>query len=381
MSAVASEAPASEATWRTFAIVAAAIIIGQGSLSLVSAALPLHLSGIGVPEARIGAEVGSANLVGLVCTLLVGPLINRAGPHRLLRAGMGCYLVAAIGLLLVHGEVLVVLCRALQGCGTALVMPSALTMAPRVVPLRPGAALGVIGSLNNVSLAIAPPLGLWLYDQGGGPRLFGPAVACAGGGLLAGLLLPALASTGQRARGFGFDRRWIPTLAANGLLLAYFGGLLGYLSLSLAHPGAPNAGLYFAADAFGVMILRTPSGALVDRYGARPAMAIGVVITLAGLGTLALTPSSATLIGGGIITGLGAGLFIAGVLVTLAKRSGDHNRGTAMAMSAASLNFGILAGSTISGPLYGAAGFGAVLLFGTVTTLATLPFIFGDRER
>ncbi|MFN8514591.1 MAG: MFS transporter [Chloroflexia bacterium] len=267
MSAVASEAPASEATWRTFAIVAAAIIIGQGSLSLVSAALPLHLSGIGVPEARIGAEVGSANLVGLVCTLLVGPLINRAGPHRLLRAGMGCYLVAAIGLLLVHGEVLVVLCRALQGCGTALVMPSALTMAPRVVPLRPGAALGVIGSLNNVSLAIAPPLGLWLYDQGGGPRLFGPAVACAGGGLLAGLLLPALASTGQRARGFGFDRRWIPTLAANGLLLAYFGGRI---RRSLAHPGALNAGPLLRRRRLRCDDLKAPSGALVDRYGARP---------------------------------------------------------------------------------------------------------------
>jgi MFS family permease len=127
------------------------------------------------------------------------------------------------------------------------------------------------------------------------------------------------------------------------------------------------------------MILRAPSGALVDRYGSRPAMAIGVAITLGGLGTLALTPSTATLIAAGILTGLGAGLFIAGVLVTLAKRSGDHNRGTAMAMSAASLNFGILAGSTISGPLYGTHGFGAVLLLGTITTLATLPFIISDR--
>jgi MFS family permease len=379
VSAVAAGAPASEATWRSFAIVATSLVIGQGSLSLVSAALPLHLSGLGVPDARIGAEVGVANLVGLVCTLLVGPLINRAGPHRLMRAGMACYLVAAVGLLLLPGEVLVVASRALQGVGTALVMPSALTMAPRVVPLKPGAALGVIGSLNNVSLVIAPPLGLWLYSQGGGARLFGSAVACAAVGLLFALLLPALAPSAAPARGFGYERRWTPTLAANTLLLVYFGGILAYLPLALAYPGAPNAGLYFAADALGVMILRTPSGALVDRYGARPAMVLGVVITLAGLGALALPPSTATLIAGGIITGLGAGLFIAGVLVTLAKRSGDHNRGTAMALSAASLNLGLLAGSTLSGLLYGASGFGAVLLFGAATTIATLPFIARDK--
>lgn len=318
MSAAAAAAPPpiSEATWRSFAVVALALVIGQGSLSLVSAALPLHLSGLGVPEARIGAEVGAANLVGLVCTLLVGPLINRAGPHRLMRAGMACYLVAAVGLLTLPGEVLVVACRAMQGVGTALVMPSALTMAPRVVPLKPGAALGVIGSLNNVSLAIAPPLGLWLYARGGGAALFLPAVICAGVGLCFALLLPALVSSAAPARGFGFDRRWTPTLAANTLLLAYFGGLLAYLPLALAHPGAPNAGLYFAADAVGVMLLRAPSGALVDRYGARPAMAGGVAFTLAGLGALTFPSSPATLIAGGLITGLGAGLFIS--LTTIA---------------------------------------------------------------
>ena len=380
MSAAASSEHSPTATWATFAIVAVMVIIGQGSLSLISAALPLYLASLGAAEARIGAEVGAANLVGLICTLLVGPLINRSGPVRLLRAGMACFVVAALGLLALPSEAAVVACRALQGCGMALVMPSLLTMAPRVVPLRPGAALGAVGSLNNLSLAVATPLGLWLYGQGGGTTLFWPAVLCAGIGLAAGLLLPTIAPDASPARGFGYDRRWTPTLAANALLLAYFGGLLAYLPLALADPGAPNAGLYFAADTIGVMILRVPSGALVDRYGARPAMALGVLITLLGLAALAFPPSALTLIAAGLITGLGAGLFIGGVLVTLNERSGDHNRGTAMAMSAASFNVGLLAGSALSGPLYGFGGFGAVILFGTATTLATLPFIMRDRR-
>ena len=381
MSDAAADLPAPTASWRAFAIVAAAIVIGQGSLSLVAAALPLYLANLGVPTARIGAEVGAANLVGLVCTILVGPLINRSGPVRLLRAGMACNVVAALGLLALPTEAAVVACRAVQGVGTALVMPSVLTMAPRVVPLRPGAALGAVGSLNNLSLAVATPLGLWLYARGGGAALFGPAALCAGLGLVAALLLPALAPSGDAVRGFGYDRRWTPTLATNALLLAYFGGLVAYLPLALAYPGAPNAGLYFAADTIGVMILRIPSGALVDRYGARPAMVLGVAITLAGLGALAFPATALTLIASGLITGLGAGLFIGGILVTLNERSDDRNRGTAMAMSAASFNLGLLGGSALSGPLYGLGGFGAVLLFGTATTLATLPFIAWDRRQ
>ena len=379
MSGAAASSPAPAPTWRSFAIVAVAIILGQGSLSLVAAALPLHLVRLGAAEARIGAEVSAANFLAIGCTLLVGPLINRLGPRRLLRGGMVCYLVAGIGLLAFPGEVPVVLCRALQGCGTALVMPSVLTMAPRIVPLRPGAALGMVGSLSNLAMAVTPPVGLWLYARGGATSLFVPAIVCAGCGVAASLLMPAVAPAATPARGFGYDRRWTPTLAANTFLLAYFGGLLAYLPISLLAPGAPNAGLYFAADAVGVMLLRTPSGALVDRYGARPAMLLGVAITLLGLGALALPPTTTTLIVAGITTGLGAGLFIAGILVTLAKRSGDHNRGTAMAMSAASLNLGILGGSTVSGLLYGPGGFHAVLLLGTVTTLATLPFILRER--
>lgn len=369
------------ASWRAFALVALALLIGQGSLSLVGAALPLYLADLGAATARIGIEVGVSNVVAIGGTLLIGPVINRFGAHRLLSGGMGCYLVASIGLLALPGEALAVACRAVQGLGSALVMPSVLTMAPQIVPLKPGTALGVVGALSNLTLAVYPPLGLWLYGRGGGDTLFLAAIVCAACGLLAGILVPRPPRVATPARGFGFDRRWLAGLGATGLFLAYFGGLLAYLPLALAHPGAPNAGLFFTADAIGVMLLRVPSGILVDRFGPRVVQACGIAVTLVGIGVLALTPSAATLLVSGILTGVGAGFFVAGMLVSLANRSGDHNRGTAMALSTASLNIGLLAGSALSGPLYGPGGLGAVLLLGTATTLATLPLVVIDRER
>jgi predicted MFS family arabinose efflux permease len=50
-----------------------------------------------------------------------------------------------------------------------------------------------------------------------------------------------------------------------------------------------------------------------------------------------------------------------------------------MALASASLNIGMFVCSALSGLLYGAAGFGAVLLFGAATTLAAFPCVLADR--
>ncbi|HEX9056570.1 MAG TPA: MFS transporter, partial [Ktedonobacterales bacterium] len=90
--------------------------------------------------------------------------------------------------------------------------------------------------------------------------------------------------------------------------------------------------------------------------------------------------SPLTLIVAGAGTGVGAGLFISAILVTLHQQSGEHNRGTAMALSAAGFNVGMFAGSAISGLLIGPGGFGAVLLFGLGTTAAALPLVLPYRD-
>ena len=51
--------------------------IAQGSTTLVVVPLSLYLHALGVPAGRIGVEVGASSVLAMVCTLGVGPLINR----------------------------------------------------------------------------------------------------------------------------------------------------------------------------------------------------------------------------------------------------------------------------------------------------------------
>jgi MFS family permease len=371
-------------TWGRMLLIGLALTIAQGSTTLVVVPLSLYLRSLGAPAGRIGVEVGAASVLATVCTLGVGPLINRWGAKPLMQLGMGAYLLAALGLLAVHSEAAVTGFRAVQGVGAALVLPSALTLVPQIVSLRPGTAIGAASALATVATAIGPPLGLALYEHGGPVPLFLAAAGCAAAGLAVSTLLPHVRPPrGQtRTHWFGYERRWTRELLANGLCNAYFGGVAAYLPLALAHPNTPNAGIFFTADAVGVLLLRLPTGMLVDRSGPRLAETVGVATTLAGIGALFLPASTLTLIAAGAGTGIGAGLFLSAVLVSLTRRSGTQNRGTAMALGSASFNLGIFAGSALSGLLVGPGGFGftAVLVLGVLTTLAGLPLVLSEPE-
>jgi MFS family permease len=365
---------ASGRNWHSLLLVGATLGVTQLGYYLTASALPLYLHDVGAAQNRIGLEVGLGNIAGVLVMLALGPMLNRYGAHVFLRLSAGLYLLAAAGMLLFQEELPVTAFRTIQGVGGAFIVPASMTLAVRLVPERSGTAMGAMGSLNALSLAVGPPIGLVLYARYGGSGLFTPALVAAGLGLAAVFLLPDTPGSHEAARGFGYHRAWTPLIVANGLAAIYFGGIIAYLPLYLRHVHGPNAGIFFTADAIGVLLLRIPTGLLADRHGALLPKILGLAITLPGIGALALPPSILTLVMSGAMTGIGAGLFITGVYADLAVRSTEANRGTAMSLSAASFGAAIFAGSAISGLLIGPGGFNAVLVFGGITCLAALPF-------
>lgn len=89
------------------------------------------------------------------------------------------------------------------------------------------------------------------------------------------------------------------------------------MPLLLAQIHGPNAGVFFTADAVGVLLLRVPSGMLADRTRPAVPMLLGALITLGGLAAFAPRMSLRWLILAGVGTGVGAGLFANGVLTEM----------------------------------------------------------------
>jgi MFS family permease len=365
--------------WWGFVAAGLVLSLTQLGYYFTFAALPLYLRDLGAAEGRIGVEIGLAGIMAMIATLVVGPAINRYGSKPLLRIGAALYVLSSLGMFLVPSEFPVACFRAVQGLAGAVIVPGSYALVARLMPGRRATALGMLGAVTSLALAVGPPIGLHLYDTYGAHGLFLPAIMTSALGLLATFLLPETRTETPPARGFGFDRRWVPSLLSNALAAMYFGAILAYLPLALRQVHGPNAGIFFTADAVGVLLLRIPTGMLADRSGSFLPKLLGVLITLPGIAVLALTPSVYTLVLSGAGTGIGGGLIITGVLGELSRRSSDANRGTAISLANGSLNAAIFVGSAISGLLIGPGGFDAILIFGLLTTLAALPFVLVDR--
>ncbi|HLA17504.1 MAG TPA: MFS transporter, partial [Candidatus Limnocylindrales bacterium] len=145
---------------------AVAVFFLQTGFHGFTASLPLALAGAGVADPEIGVVMGSAALVMIPAAFVGGAFVDRYGGGILLLVGAVAYTASALILLIPGVEpggssLPFLLSRLCGGIGLAIVMPSALSLVPRLVRAsRHGFALSVVGSSQNVALIVAPAMSL-----------------------------------------------------------------------------------------------------------------------------------------------------------------------------------------------------------------------------
>ena len=352
------------------------------SLYLFSAALPLYLFRFrGYSLGQVGVLVGLASVVQIIGTLAAGPLVDRRGARLAMRLGAACYVVAAVLFLTSGALPAIVVARVLHGIGIALVLPAVFSVVPALVIGRfQGTALGAVGAVNNVALAVSPPLGLLLLAHSPA-ALFLTALATGGLAIAASLLLRVGEPAPEPGRLFKYRMAWTPLYAITFLCVVYWGVVTGFLPIEVPADQIPNVGWFFAADALAVMATRIPTGYLADRFGARWLMVAGVATTGLAIGILLISPSLATLLVAGAGTGLGAALLLPPILLELTKRSDERDRGTAMALYNTSFAAAVGAGSLGGAVLVQRLGFNATLVASLVACLAAAPIALATVRR
>jgi MFS family permease len=353
------------------------LILGVGltqvGFHLFIASLPLALLDAGRPDAAIGAVMGVAALTQVAAAFVAGGLIDRFGPRLVLLGGAAAFLLASAllvtGVAAADGSIApLVAARVLQGIGLAACMPAALSLVPGLVPVaRLAPALAVVGVAANVSLALSPPISLAVLRASSLQVV--AAIALAGVAAGVALVWPlgradqAARSAGPRAsRTFhpAWRSAWTAPLAVSALFVAHWGVVTGYLPQRAAAGGA-DVGLFFTADAIGVLLARVPTGMLVERLGSRRLIVAGLAVTIAGLLLLLVPPTTPLLIVAGAGTGIGAALIMPPVTFELSRRSDDSDRGSAFALYAVAFSLGVALGSIGIAPIFERVGFEVAL--------------------
>lgn len=259
--AAASRAEANPSARGALASLSLAMLLPSLGTSSANVALPTLAQTFGASFQQVQWIV-LAYLVAITSLIVgagrVGDLVGR---RRTLLGGIAIFTTASILCGLAPTFPLLIVARAAQGFGAAIMMALALASVGAVVPKeRTGRAMGLLGTMSAVGTALGPSLGGVLIAGGGWPAIFFANLPL---GLLALVLayraLPADRGVARIARA-NLDIRGTLLLAAT--LAAYA------LAMTLRGSfGALNLALLLAAGAGTVLFVRAETRAASPLIG------------------------------------------------------------------------------------------------------------------
>jgi MFS family permease len=288
----------------------------------------------------------------LLCTSLVLTLFSLAyGVTRDYRV----YLALAV----VHGVV-----------WSGLLAASAAYVSDLIPENRRAEGIGYWGLASVAAIAVAPNLGLWLYDRGWA-WVCGAAAAL--NVLMAAIayVLPEVRLRARSAPGGGVLERRV--FLASGTLFLYslgYGGVTSFAALYAERSGVHPRGLYFTALGIVILLSRPLLAPLADRFGTHRVLVPCLLCISAGLALLAVGGSRPWLLASAVVFGLGFGTAYPAFVAHVLRHVAPSRRGAAFGSILAAFDTGIGTGSVATGWLIHRYGFGTA--FGAAAALALL---------
>jgi multidrug resistance protein len=152
--------------------------------------------------------------------------------------------------------------------------------------------------------------------------------------------------------------------------------------------GAAAVGLTLSIFALARLLLNVPLGALSDRYGRRPLLVGGPLVTAAGMIGSGFAPDIGQLLAWRFVAGAGSAMYMTGAQVYLVDISTVETRSRVIGTNQAALLTGVSIGPAIGGVLAEAFGFrvpfyvvGLLALVAAVYAYARLPETGDHRAR
>lgn len=378
---------------RRFSRVSPPIIVGlavatQATLSMVQWGLgafaPELTERFSLSPAELGGVLAAASLGNAVSHVPAGAAVDSFGPRvPLILGGLGSGGLVILGGLASHAALLAVALFA-AGVGAAMVSVAGTVTVFEAVPHhRRGLAMGMrqmAVSFGGLLAAILLPL---LGSAGGVPLALGVCgAASAGTALVFGFVSRSRArraGEGIRAALRVSSIPGVPRLIVCGMLLMCpLSALLSFAVVALRDAGAGRAAAAgsFVAITVAAMVARVSWGRLADtvRFDRRGALvAVAVWSAVAGIGTWLVWPlGSAAGIVALPVLAIGA-LGANGVVHLIAgELAGPAAAGRAIGWTSTALFGGFAAWAPPLGALADAAGYRAMWLAGTVTSIAAI---------
>lgn len=381
-------APAAERlfTARFFTMCAFSFTVFMSAFQLVPAA-PFHILSLGGARAEAGLFLGFLTYASAVSAPLTGAVGDRFGKRRVLLVASlaitACSLLYAVvptyqlvlALVLVHGVF-----------WSGLLSSSAAYVTDIVPASRRAEGLGYAGFASILAVAVAPTIGLAVFDHGGWTLLCLESAAL---NVVMAALAWRLPADAPRLHGPPWLRlsdlvEWRVLAGAVTLFLYAFsyGGITSFVAVHAAALGVRPRALYFTVFSVAIILTRPPLGRYADRVGHARLIVPCLVAIVSGVGVLSLATTRLGFIASAVLFGTGFGSAYPIFVAHLMRHVAEHRRGATFGALIGAFDTGIGTGSIAVGWLSGHYGFRAA--FGAAGALAALAipyFLWMERRQ
>ena len=345
---------------------------------------PFHIMSLGGSTTEAGLFLGFLTYASAISAPITGAIADRIGKRRvLIIASLAItvfsllYAVAPsyqviLGLVLVHG----VFWSGLLSSSSSYVID--------ILPKsRRAEGMGYSGFASILGVAVAPWIGLWLFDHGGWRLL---CLEAAGLNMLMAFLawrLPPDRLHPQSPSLHPSDLvEWRILIGAVTLFLYAFsyGGITSFVAVYAETVGAPRA-LYFTVFCLTIVATRPFIGRYADRAGHARIIVPCLVMIVLGVWMLAFADSPPMFVVSAMLFGLGFGsaypLFVAHLMHHVA----EHRRGATFGALIGAFDSGIGTGSIAVGWISGRYGFGRAFGIAGAIALLSIPYFLYMEKR
>jgi MFS family permease len=325
--------------------------------SILIPTIPIYLSRMGAREAEIGVLVGSLSVSSLVLRPLVGRALLKFPEKNFMIAGALFYTLSSIAYLFAPPFWPLLAVRVFQGIGLALFSTASFTLVANIIPeTHRGQIISYFYLSINFAFALAPYFGMLLINQFNFPFNFKVLfLICIGLSLCCLFItlklkkMPGVPLTNLSSQKQPFlSREALPPAIIAFLITITWGALTAFFPLYALSQGVDNPGLFFAAFAITLILVRSLGGKILDIYAREKIILPCLFNLIISMIILAFSTTLTMFILVAVIWGMGTAFLYPTLLASTIDRAGS-SRGPAMGTFTALTDLGAGMGSVIMG--------------------------------
>jgi MFS family permease len=346
------------------------------SFQMLLPTLPAYAATLGGSELAAGLIIGIFTFSAVAIRPLAGFFMDQRGRKGVLVAGFLIFVVCVFLYNFAYLIVLLLLLRVVHGLGWGMVTTATGTVAADVIPhARRGEGLGYYGMSAVLSMAFAPPLGVYIMESLGFNHLFivSAILAMAALALALGInYVPVVKDEQLQVKPAIFEPSSFRTSSVLFFLTFIYGGIITFIVLFAQSLGIGNYSLFFTVYAAVLFIARPIAGRLSDQRGADVVVIPGLILATVGIIMLGLAQGLAYFLISAVFIGLGFGSAQPSLQALTIKLAPPERRGAANATFFSSFDLGIGFGAITLGAVSTLVGYAGMYLFSSLAGIIGL---------